>query len=221
MTGCHERGPDVVMEQTGLGVAQCVSSTPSQTALSTWVECCLIDGGSGQIRISGMCQKALEESASLAWQWVRLMTDTITQALGFTIIQKLDVLPFNRDLLIHVSPGSAASWKSSSVGAAIAIAMVSLMIGVFPKQGVGVEGELANQDGAMGEIGLLGDLKGFFDNMNEVQQVTCLVVGRGTAERLEMVAERHAVQVMGVKFLAESLPLCFPSAQESHGTRIS
>ena len=212
LVGFPVRTPAVALAPPLVGMARSLSTVASRLALSPVVKCALISCGSGKLHMTGMASKGVEEMAEMAWVWCRLCGGEIANALGTstTIIMSLGRLAERQvDLMVHVSPGDSAGWKTQILGAAIAVAMVSLMTGRQPVSHIAVMGELLDHGAALGGVGI-HDPSAFFRSARSVGGITSVVVSSSSLASLSQAARREGVALIGVERLSEALGQLFP-----------
>ena len=192
----------MIMNTSSVGVCRCLVHVPV-AHFNPVVECCVVYG-SGKVVVMGMVSPAVEEQVQLATGWVRLHRSYIKTTLNVEAFKIELPLPADRDLIIHVSPGSAGAWKNQTLGGAISIALVSMMTGLLPKADMAVAGELCGCTGVLGNI-VISAGSSLWSSISGLQGIQRVVLGRRSAEEIRTEAIEHGVTAIGVDDIASAL----------------
>jgi len=204
VAGFPVRRPEMVANTSNIGLGRFLLASVPTLELSPWVEYYVIPG-SGQTFITGMASKFVEEQAQIATLWARLITTKIKTTLMVDFFKVALPLDSGLDLHIHLSPGSASSWKGLMLGGAIGVAVASLITGKHPRAEVAVVGELCGSPGGLGNLSFMDD-SSMWLNVKTVQGISHLVVGSDTACES---AHAHGVSLERAASLGDALSFVF------------
>ena len=196
----------MVMNTSDLGSCRCLAGSPEQS-FSPWVECCVVFG-SARTLVTGMVPPSVKEQVDIATAWARLHSTYIKQTVGVAPFKVPLPLEANQCLHVHVSPGSANTWKNQTLGGAICIAITSLMTGKLPKRGVALAGEVCGSPGGLGNV-LISGGESFWDNVRRIQNVDCVVLGSRTGTNVTDQECQLGISVFSVDNIRSALAHVF------------
>lgn len=183
------------------------------------VEAALVPGGSGKTLVTGGVTAEVQDEIACALMWGRQYWREMAQAVrggqqGGRGEGPLLPLAEGADLHIHLSPGMpGAAWKADrAVGAAVRIALSSLVLGIPVPSDVGVVGRVAFPQGLM--VGVTPQeceaTRQLWVNAVEVQGFKRLLVAEGSVQAIQQSgAEEADLRVHGANTITTGLAHIF------------
>ncbi|CAM9278173.1 unnamed protein product [Chrysoparadoxa australica] len=186
------------------GVSTGLAWTPSGGQL-LFIECTVLQEGSGKITLTGSLGDVMKESAFIALTWMR----GYIQELGgsFSSLEHSAL-----DIHLHVPAGAIAK-DGPSAGVAIACAMFSRMSGVSVSSDIAMTGEITLR----GVVLPVGGIKEKLIAAHHAGIKQVIIPARNEADLEELPANVvKDLEVMPVKAMGEVFALAFPGLSLPH-----